>query len=307
MDVLRIGVIGMSEGNAHPSSWSAIINGVFDGDKISNMGYPAVADYLEANKATLGLPHAKVTHVWSQSREVSELIASTAGIDHVANDPAEMISHVDAVLLCRDDPEHHVSMAKPFIDAGIPVFIDKPLCNNQKDLDYFSHATAGGKFIMSCSSMRYASECMAVKSALRALGKMELVTATGKKDWMKYGIHMLEGIVAVLDDPRPVSVRNIGTREKNIVQIMYENGVQVMLHLFMDIAPTMQLSFFGQEQWRTIEIKNSYAMFRDNIIEFIRSVQEGKPRIDFSKTQQIIKVMIGAEESLLAGGKLVNL
>src|SRR5688500_14587562 len=123
--MLRIGVIGMSPGNAHPSSWSAIINGVFDGDKIEKMGYPAVADYLQANKPTLGLPGAKVTHVFSQSREVSEMIAATAGIDHVAVVPGEMIPHIDAVLLCRDDPETHVEMAKPFLDANLPIFIDK--------------------------------------------------------------------------------------------------------------------------------------------------------------------------------------
>lgn len=305
--MLQIGVVGMSPGNAHPSSWSAIINGVFDGDKISKMGYPAVADYLEANKPTLGLPGAKVTHVLSQSREVSETIAATAGIPHIAKDAAEMIASVDAVLLCRDDPENHVAMAKPFIDAGLPLFIDKPLCATEKDLDYFTAQVAKGRFIMSCASMRYGSECMAVKSAIKSLGKMELVTGVGKKDWLKYGIHMLEGIVSVLNDPRPLSVRNIGSSAKNSVQITYENDIQVMLHLFMDLAPTMQLSFFGQEQWKMIEIKNSYAMFRDNIIEFIRSVNEGKPRLDFRKTEQIIRVMMAAEESLNAGGKLINL
>lgn len=160
---------------------------------------------------------------------------------------------------------------------------------------------------MSCSSMRYGSECMAVKSAIKSLGKIELVTGVGKKDWLKYGIHMLEGIVSVLNDPKPINVRNIGSKDKNVVQVNYENDVQVMLHLFMDLAPTMQISFFGQEQWRMIEIKNSYAMFRDNIIEFTRSVNEGKPRLDFNKTEQVIRVMIGAEESLAAGGKLINL
>jgi predicted dehydrogenase len=305
--MLQIGVVGMSPGNAHPSSWSAIINGVFDGDKISKMGYPAVADYLEANKPTLGLPGAQVTHVLSQSREVSEMIAGTAGIENIAADEAEMIASVDAVLLCRDDPENHVSMAKPFIDAGIPLFIDKPLCATRSELDYFAAEVRKGKFIMSCSSMRYGSECMSVKSAIKSLGKIELVTGVGKKDWLKYGIHMLEGIVSVLNDPKPVSVRNIGSSTKNSVQIMYENDIQVMLHLFMDLAPTMQLSFFGQEQWKMIEIKNSYAMFRDNVIEFIRSVNEGKPRLDFRKTEQIIRVMIAAEESLNAGGKLINL
>ena len=305
--MLRIGVVGMSPGNAHPTSWSAIVNGVFDGDAISKMGYPAVADYLEANKPTLGLPGARVTYVWSQSREVSEMIATTAGIDHVAIDPAEMIANVDAVLLNRDDSENHVAMAKPFIDAGIPIFIDKPLCDKKEDLDYFASETARGKFIMSCSSMRYASELMAVKSGAKAMGKIELVTGVGKKDWLKYGIHMLEGIVSLLDDPKPKSVINIGSKNKNTVRVIYENDVQIMLHLFEDIVPTMQISFFGQEQWRIAEIKNSYAMFRDNIIEFIRSVNEGKPRLDFYKTEQIIRVMIAANESLDAGGELINL
>lgn len=297
----------MSPGNAHPTSWSAIINGTFNAEAITKMGFPAVADYLEANKPTLGLPGARVTHVFSQSREVSEMIAATAGIKNIAADEAGMIANVDAVLLCRDDPENHVAMAKPFIDAGIPIFIDKPLCATRNELDYFTEEARKGKFIMSCSSMRYGSECMSVKSAINSLGKIELVTAVGKKDWMKYGIHMLEGIVAVLNDPRPLSVRNIGSKEKNIVQVDYKNEVQVMLHLFMDLAPTMQISFFGQEQWRMIEIKNSYAMFRDNIIEFLRSVDEGKPRLEFNKTAQIIKVMIAAEESLAAGGQLINL
>lgn len=305
--MLRIGVVGMSPGNAHPSSWSAIINGVFDGDEISKMGYPAVADYLEANRPTLGLPGARVTYVWSQSREVSEMIATTAGIDHVANDPAEMIANVDAVLLIRDDSENHVAMAKPFIDAGIPIFIDKPLCATKRELDYFASEIARGKFIMSCSSLRYAGELMAVKSGAKALGEIELVTGVGKKDWLKYGIHILEGIVSVLNDPKPKSVINIGSRNKNIVQIIYENDVQVMLHLFEDLVPTMQISFFGRDQWRIAEIKNSYAMFRDNIIEFIRSVNEGKPRLDFYKTDQIIRVMIAANESLDAGGELINL
>lgn len=305
--MLRIGVVGMSPGNAHPTSWSAIINGVFDGDKIAALGYPAVADYLLANQPTLGLPGARVTHVLTQSRELSETIAATAGIENVASGEAEMIAAVDAVLLNRDDPENHVRMAKPFIDAGLPVFIDKPLCATREDLAYFSSEVARGKFIMSCSSMRYGSECMTVKAGIKALGKIELVTGVGKKDWLKYGIHLLEGIVTVLDDPKPISVRNIGSRARNSVLINYEGDVQVMLHLFADVVPGSQISFFGQEQWRTVEIKNSYAMFRDNIIEFIRSVAEGTPRLSFHKTERLINVLIAAEESLAEGGKRIHL
>src|SRR5688572_18604326 len=115
----KIGIIGMSAGNAHPYSWSAIINGIFDGNEISKVGYPAVAAYLLANRDTLGINSAKVTHVWTQEMEISKSIAGAAGIQNVCAEMKNMIGEVDAVILSRDDPENHVAMSKPFIDAGI--------------------------------------------------------------------------------------------------------------------------------------------------------------------------------------------
>jgi predicted dehydrogenase len=303
--MIKIGIIGMSPGNAHPSSWSAIINGTFKGEEITALGFPAVTNYLEANKATLGLPSAKVTHILTQEKGLSAQIALSAGIENIVYKPEEMIGVVDAVILSRDDAENHREMAKPFIDAGIPLFIDKPLCSNQEDLDYFAAEIAKGKFIMSCSSMRYASECMAAKTDLAALGKIELITAVGKKDWIKYGVHMVEAIFSILNDPKPVSVTNVGKEDEAIVKIDFEGGLQVTIHLFMEISGTFQISLFGRQNWKLVEIKNSYSMFRDNIIEFIRSVEEGKPRLEFSKTEQIIKTIIAGEESLKQGGKTI--
>lgn len=299
--------MGMSPGNAHPTSWSAIINGLFDGDEITNLGFPAVATYLKANKATLGLPNAKVTHVWAQDSALAKQIAKTAHIENVVDKATDMIGEIDALILARDDAENHREMAKPFIDAGIPIFIDKPLCSSKEDLDYFAAQIAAGKFIMSCSSMRYASECMTAKTDLPNLGKVELITAVGKKDWIKYGVHMLEAIFSILDDPKPISVINTGKEDAAIVTITFENGLQVVIHLMMEISGTFQFSIFGQQNWKIYDVKNSYAMFRDNIIEFIRSVNEGKPRLDFAKTEQIIKVLIAGEESLKQGGKLINI
>lgn len=295
----------MSPGNAHPSSWSAIINGTFDGEEISAMGFPAVSAYLKANSATLGIPAANVTHVFSQERKLSESIAKTARIEHIVDRMEDMIGQVDAVILARDDAQNHKKMAKPFIDAGIPLFIDKPLCCSLEDLDYFSSEVARGKFIMSCSSMRYANECMTAKTELPLLGKIELVTAVGKKDWVKYGVHMVEALFSILDDLKPVGVTNIGKEGEAIVKIDFENGLQAAIHLFMKISGTFQISLFGQQSWKLVEIKNSYSMFRDNIIEFIRSVEEGKPRLEFSKTERIIKTIIAGEESLRQGGKTI--
>lgn len=305
--MIRIGIIGMSPGNAHPYSWSSIINGCFDAEEISRVGYPAVAAYLEANKDTIGIAGAKVTCVWTQDRAISESIAKTSGIEYIAGCLEEIADQVDAVILSRDDPENHVAMTRPFIDKGIPIFIDKPLAITMEDLQYFSDENAKGKLIMSCSSMRYANEARIVKQELASLGKIELVNATGKKDWIKYGVHLMEAVFSFLDDPQPIAVKHTGEAGKDIVVIEFENSLVVTLHVFMDISGTFQVSVFGQNGWRLIDIKNSYSMFRDNIIEFIRSVHEGKSRLEFRKTENIIRTLIAANESLMQGGETIML
>ena len=299
--------MGMSPGNGHPYSWSAIINGDYNEPVMADCGYAGIPVYLAANRDTLGIEGVRVTHVWAQEKSIAEYIAAASRIDNVVARPEDMIGQIDALLLARDDPENHVAMAKPFIDAGVPVFVDKPLAITRPDLDYFTEQQAAGKFIMSCSSMRYATESRTVKTEMAALGTLELATAVGKKDWIKYGVHMLEALFALLDDPAAVAVKHISTPKKDIVFVEFDTGLVATVHLFYDIVPTFQISVFGQNGWRLIEYKNWYAMFRDNLIEFIRSVQHGKPRLSFAKTHNIISTLIGANESLEQGGKRILL
>ena len=305
--MIKIGIIGMSEGNGHPYSWAAIINGNYNEKAMGSCGYAGIPLYLKANRDTLGIEGARVTHVWTQDRKLSGQIAEASLIDNTVNNAEDMIGQVDAVLLARDDPENHKTMAKPFIDASVRIFIDKPLASTTDDLNYFARQYADGKFIMSCSSMRYATENGAVRPDMASLGKIELATAVGKKDWTKYGVHMLEGLFALLDDPKAVSVKHISKSKKDVVYVEFKTGLLATVHLFYDITPTFQVSIFGTDGWRMIEYKNWYAMFRDNLIEFVRSVQQSKPRLDFAKTENIIRTLIAAKQSLEQGGKTITL
>ena len=305
--MLKLGMIGMSPGNGHPYSWSAIINGDYNEQEMANCGYVGIPVYLAANRDTLGIDGAQVTHIWTQEHAISEHIAASSLIDNIVARPEDMIGKIDALILARDDSENHVQMATSFIDANVPIFIDKPLASTTRDLAYFEEKSSDGKFIMSCSSMRYATESRAVKTEMKSIGNIELATAVGKKDWIKYGVHMLEGLFALLDDPKAISVKHISKSNKDIVYIEFETGLVSTIHLFYDIVPTFQISIFGQTGWKLIEYKNWYAMFRDNLIEFVRSVQQGPPRLSFDKTKNIIQTLIGAQESLEKDGKVISL
>jgi predicted dehydrogenase len=306
-DTLRLGVIGLSEGNGHPFSWSAIVNGEYDREVMAACGYPVIPQYLGANADLLGVDGARVTAVWTQDRELSAKIARATNIDSVAERMEDLIGRVDAVLLTRDDPENHVAMARPFLEAGIPIFIDKPLAITLEDLDFFRRHHAAGKLLMSCSSMRYSTELRAVKSELAALGRIELVTAVGKKDWIKYGVHMLEAVFALLDDPKATAVRHTGESHRDVVQVEFDGGPAVSMHLFYDIVPTFQISVFGTQGWRLIEMKNYFEMFRHNLSEFVRSVREGRSRLEFARTENIVRTLIAANESLQRGGEKINI
>lgn len=305
--MLKLGVMGMSKGNGHPYSWSAIINGDYNEKLMANCGFPVIPAYLNANRDTLGIDGAKVTHIWTQDRKISEHIASAGLIDNIVDSAEDMIGQVDAVLLARDDPKNHVAMAKPFLDADVPIFIDKPLAMTWNDLDYFAEQHAKGKFIMSCSSLRYSAGLQGARAEIDSLGEIELAVAVGKKDWPKYGIHYLEGLFSLLNDPKAASVRHISKTGRDIVYIEFENGTLATVHVFMDIAPGGELNLYGRKGNLQVDHGGSYPAFRNTLIEAVRSFQQGKPRLDFEKTRNVISTLIAGQESLDKGGETILL
>lgn len=305
--MLKLGVMGLSKGNGHPYSWSAIVNGDFDAAAMADCGFPVIPAYLAANRDTLGIDDAQVTHVWTQDRKVSEHVAAASLIDNVVGNIEDFIGQVDAVLLARDDPENHVAMAKPLIDADVPLFIDKPLAITLDDLDYFDRQQAAGKFIMSCSSLRYDPGVQAARSVIDSIGKIELVVSVGKKDWIKYGIHYLEHLFSVLSDPTPVAVKHVSTTGKDIVTVEFDTGTIATVHVFMDIAPGGQLTLYGQEGSLQVQGGGAYTTFRATLVEAIRSFKQGKPRLDFAVTRNVIRTLIAGQKSLTSGGKTISL
>ena len=154
--MLRIGIVGLSEGNGHPYSWSAIFNGF---DKTKECPFEVIPEYLGKQSfpkdflSDLG----KVTHIYTQDRKISEKVAEFARIDNIVDRPEEMINNIDIVLLARDDAENHYEMAKVFIDNGIPIFIDKPLAYNIKEAEKI-YSINENSLIYTCSSIRFAKE-----------------------------------------------------------------------------------------------------------------------------------------------------
>jgi hypothetical protein len=307
---IRLAMLGMVEGNGHPYSWSAIINGTYDPKAMADCGYPVIPQYLGAEpKENLGIPGAKVTHVWCDDPADSARVARAVGIPHVANRAEDVIGQVDAAIIATDCGWEHVDRARPFIEAGIPVFIDKPLCDNEDHLRQFVAWQREGKPLLSTSCMRYAREFVAVREKMAAaVGQPRLITITTPKTWERYGIHALEGAYPLLAPGGWLSVANTGSETANIVHARHQSGVDVVLAAIGDMYGAFgKLAVYGTTGSLSAAFEHTFFAFKAQLVAFVEYLRTGQLPFPFVETVELMKIVIAGIRSRQQSGRTVSL
>ena len=305
---ISLGIIGMTEGNGHPYSWSAIFNG-YDKDAMEReCPYACIPEYLNNEpEGTLQIEGANVTHIYCDERSDAESVAKASLIPNVVDSPEDMIDAVDAVLIATDIGSEHVERARPFVKAGVPVFIDKPLCDNSADLALFEKWVVDeGRPIVSSSAMRYAKEFEPYRISTRELGELRFISMTIKKKWETYGIHILEAVHSILG-PGFETVRNTGTYDRNIVHLTHKRGVDVVLGVVSDMDPSGGMLIIGTDGSVAIQSKDAFYAFKAQLQAFTDFLRTGEPPRPFSETLELMRVLIAGIESRENGGKLIRL
>lgn len=305
---LRLAMLGMVEGNGHPYSWSIIFNGSYDLDALNHCPYPGIRDYIvKQPPGTLGIPGAKITHVWTDNPADAEDVAKVALIPNVAKRAEDVIGEVDAVLVATDKGFEHVERARPFIEAGIPVFIDKPLCDNRADLATFSRWVGEGRPILSSSAMRYAKEFVPYHRATHALGQLRHIGVTMAKSWEAYGIHALESVYPITG-PGYVSVQNLGDATNNILHLRHRDGIDVMVQVTKDmIGGFGMVTLAGTSSGLQLRFADTYHAFKAQLVGFVDYLRTGRPPVPWEETGELMQLVIAGIESREQGGRKVFL
>ena len=304
---IRLGIIGMTEGNGHPYSWSAMFNKFDRAAMPAECPFPVIPVYLaKENYDTMGIPGAHMDYVACDKRSDAEHVAKLSLIPNVLDRPEEMIGKVDAVIIATDIGSEHVKRAKPFIEAGIPIFIDKPLCDNRADLEYFTKLFESGYPLLSSSSMRYCKEFVPYHGGnTRELGELRLVMYGMPKKWETYGIHSLEAVYPIVG-PGFESVVNTGDFKRNVVHLKHKRGVDVILTGICDCGvPSMVLAGTGGNV--ELKSKDSYTSFRNQLVAFVDFLKTGVRPYPWQETVELMKLVIAGIESREQGGKEVKI
>lgn len=305
---IRLAMLGMTEGNGHPYSWSIILNGRYDADALARCPYAVIRDYIAKQPPqTLGIPGAEVTHVWTDDPAEALQVAKVAGIANVADRPEDVIGAVDAVLIATDIGHEHVARARPFVEAGIPVFIDKPLCDNRADLAQFSRWIEEGRPILSSSAMRYAKEFRPYHRNTHEFGQLRHVTMTMAKKWETYGIHALETILPITG-PGFQTIRNTGTEQRNILHLTHRDGIDVTISVIADqIGGAGFLTLAGTQSGVQLRSQDTYHAFKSQLEAFVDWLRTGDRPVPWAETRELMQLVIGGIESRAQQGAVVSL
>ena len=297
IDRIRLGIIGMTEGNGHPYSWSAMFN-KFDRTAMpAECPFPVIPQYLmKEDYGTMGIPGAHMDYVACDDRADAEHVAKLSLIPNVLDKPEDMIGKVDAVIIATDVGSEHVRRAKPFIEAGLPLFIDKPLCDNRADLEYFTGLFESGYPLMSSSSMRYCKEFVPYHNGnTRELGELRLVMYGMPKKWETYGIHALEAVYPIVG-PGFESVVNTGSFKRNVVHLKHKRGIDVILTGICDSSPGA-LTLAGTAGSVRLVSGDSYTSFRNQLVAFVDFLKTGVRPYPWQQTVELMKLVIAGIES----------
>ena len=156
--------------------------------------------------------------------EYVEKFAKDNEVPRVCASLEEIVAEVDCAIIHGCDWDTHVEKARPFIEAGKSVLLDKPVAGSLRDLNQLREWAAQGARITGGSSLRFCAETKEwFAQPVEERGTPDTVVCGCAVDDYNYGIHaysMLSGIMG----SGAVSVRHLGQGVQRRIRIDYGDG-----------------------------------------------------------------------------------
>ena len=106
--------------------------------------------------------------VYSDDTEAAQKLSDRFGVK-VAKNYDEFVGEIDGLIVTARHGDNHYKYAKPYIESGIPMFIDKPITHSVEDAKEFMAALKANNVPVSGGSMVVLSENVkALKAAMAA-------------------------------------------------------------------------------------------------------------------------------------------
>ncbi len=181
-------------------------------------------------------PGMKVEYVWGETDEFAQKAAKEGNIPVIVKDPNDMMGKIDALIVDHRHPKYHLAAATPFIQAGIPTFVDKPFCYRaEKGKKFLEMAEQTGTPVTSFSTVAESDGTFDMKKQVEDMGEISNVVMHGPADVDSpyggiffYGVHMVQPLMFIFgEDIKKVNV--VADGKKGNASLLFGNGILATL------------------------------------------------------------------------------
>jgi predicted dehydrogenase len=228
------------------------------------------------------------------------------------DDPVELFGKVDAVLIEAVDGSVHRARALPFLERGMPTYVDKPFACSLDDARAMVH-TAEVKHIplMSSSSLRYAPEVVAAKGGEGKQGKIVGVSTYGpapthprNPGLFHYGIHPTEMLFTLMG-PGCTRVSCLSTEGADVVTGLWSDGRLATVRGIRAGSQAYGFTVFGSKGVATQGVSTQF-IYRELLKQIVRMFETRMLPIDLRETLEIVAFIEAAKKSGDASGAPVE-
>ena len=219
---------------------------------------------------------------------------------------AELCKNVDAIMLESVDGRPKVRQAIPVIDAGLPLFIDKPMAGSLADVIFiFDYAKKKGVPIFSSSSLRYGKTNQAIRhGSIGIVTRAEVHSPCSLEvhhpDLFWYGVHGCESLFTIMGTGCQSVVRRKTDDGKIEVEGTWKGG---RTGIFREGK-----GYGGKAKGTKGESEaGGYDGYAPLVVEAVKMFQTGKVPVSAQETIEMFAFMAAADESKRRDGKPVTI
>jgi hypothetical protein len=293
-EVFRIGMIGLD--TSHVIAFTRQIN-----DPKNDYGCKVVAGFPGGSP---DVP-ASATRVDNYTTELRD----KHGLEIVDSIPA-LCQKVDGIMLESVDGRPHLAQVKPVIEAGLPVFIDKPMAGRLGDvIAIFNLAREEQVPCWSSSSLRYALGIHDLKES-GTLGDIlgcDVYSPCSMEphhpDLYWYGVHGVEILYTIMGTGCETVTRT-HTAGCDVVVGRWKDGRTATYRGIREGKSGYGARIYGS---KSIQSTGKYGGYGALVEEIVRFFKTGKTPVPAEETIELFAFMSAADASKLAGGAPVAL
>ncbi|MCT9098016.1 Gfo/Idh/MocA family protein [Haloarchaeobius sp. HME9146] len=248
------------------------------------------------------MPNASVTSLWDGGdvREESYCHELAAEYDATLyDDPEDMLGSVDGVLVMAVNWDTHVSLAEPFLEAGVPTLIDKPVVGCLADLETLE-SLATGTPLFGGSSVSFHPRLSDFPTGVPD----RLLYGAGYNDPFYYGSHMTDTARRIAGADWVAA--DCADYPGAAVDIEFENGATAVLRLdgpsqpgafgLLDVSDETRSAVIGGTEE---ELQKMYRSYLQRFLDIVEGERDESRRILDSAS-----LLLGVRAALETGGRV---